>query len=823
MKDDVFNQYNNNYEIIINNNNNVYLNNDKVNMIYGYLKAINEFEEYFQKMDNEYVIKFSLCYLIKLVDYNNFKEKINYESLVKYISSENYCKNEINEYINSYKIDFDNITRIKVIDKNNFDSNEQYQLIPFKSKLVDVILENIYENYEFTYSYDFPKLILYLDSDKSKYLEFLFNDFIIDKRLSFSKENSQIFCISKAIIEYDKLNKNFKPKENDKKKWFLIEKEKTKEIFEFLDNSGINFDSENILYDIIDFIGNKTETKHIKKLLKLDALNFKNKSDFKTYNKTNDIVIISPTVYYLLKMNSPNKDLSYYCFSSNGIITIKFINDEESKYIMNDNIISYNHKIKGKSFFERWFPYINFGSMFKYILHKLGISKKKDKKEKILNDDNNIDNNFEVRDVDDFTVYYRSKSIDNINYFSNEPEKKKKNKIKLVFQNCPGIGLQNIGATCYMNATLQCFAHIEKFINFFKYNSQVNNIIDDSNNKKLTPSFKTLIEQLWPDNYLNLKQKYYAPYDFKKKISDMNPLFEGIAANDSKDLVNFIIMTLHEELNKVKVDNNIIINENEVPIDQTNKELVFQFFMKDFTSKNQSIISDLFYAMNCSITECTNCPAKLYNYQIYFFIIFPLEEVRKFKLSNQLNFNNNNMFFNNNNNNVMINNFVFDNNMLINNNMNFLMNNKTVSIYDCFDYDKKINLMSGSNAMYCNNCKQTANCTMQTYLVAGPEILILLLNRGKGKEFDVKIDFFEEINLYNYIEYRDTGFNYTLIGVISHIGESGMSGHFIAYCKDPITNKWNKYNDAIVTEVEDFQNEVINFAMPYLLFYQKVT
>jgi ubiquitin C-terminal hydrolase len=72
--------------------------------------------------------------------------------------------------------------------------------------------------------------------------------------------------------------------------------------------------------------------------------------------------------------------------------------------------------------------------------------------------------------------------------------------------------------------------------------------------------------------------------------------------------------------------------------------------MKDFTSKNQSIISDLFYAMNCSITECTNCPAKLYNYQIYFFIIFPLEEVRKFKLSNQLTFNNNNMFFNNNNN-----------------------------------------------------------------------------------------------------------------------------------------------------------------------------
>ena len=129
--------------------------------------------------------------------------------------------------------------------------------------------------------------------------------------------------------------------------------------------------------------------------------------------------------------------------------------------------------------------------------------------------------------------------------------------------------------------------------------------------------------------------------------------------------------------------------------------------------------------------------------------------------------------------------------------------------------------MSGDNAMYCNYCQATTNCNMYTYLVAGPEIFILLLNRGKGKEFDVKMEFYEEINLYNYIEYKDTGFKYKLIGVITHIGESGMGGHFIAYCKDPINGEWNKYNDAIVSKVEDFQNEVINFAMPYLLFYQK--
>ena len=92
---------------------------------------------------------------------------------------------------------------------------------------------------------------------------------------------------------------------------------------------------------------------------------------------------------------------------------------------------------------------------------------------------------------------------------------KNKKEIKLFFRECPGIGLQNIGATCYMNATLQCFAHIEKFVNFFKYNSQVNNsqnindIVKSGENKTnlLFPSFKILIENLWPDNYQTLSKK----------------------------------------------------------------------------------------------------------------------------------------------------------------------------------------------------------------------------------------------------------------------------------------------------------------------------
>ena len=339
-----------------------------------------------------------------------------------------------------------------------------------------------------------------------------------------------------------------------------------------------------------------------------------------------------------------------------------------------------------------------------------------------------------------------------------------------------------------MNATLQCFCHIEKFINFFKYNTYIISLVKRSTNN-LTSSFKLLIEKLWPNKQKGeIKYKYYAPVEFKNKISKMNPLFEGKAANDAKDLINFIIMTLHEELNKAK--NNYNIENNNILMDQRNQKLVFNNFMKEFTSNNQSIISDLFYAANCSITECLNCHNKLYNYEIYFTITFPLEEVRKFKIQ----FNNN----------------------------QFNMINNEVNIYECFEYDRKINIMSGSNSMYCNNCKLNCNGSIFTYLVTGPEILILLLDRGKGIKFNIKINFVEFLDLSNYIEYKNTGTKYKLIGVITHIGESSMSGHFIAYCRDPITEKWYKYNDTIVNKVNNFQNEVINFGNPNSLFYQKI-
>ena len=514
------------------------------------------------------------------------------------------------------------------------------------------------------------------------------------------------------------------------------------------------------------------------------------------------------------------------------------------------------------------------------------------------NNDNDIDNdNGNDNDKDKDNDNDKDNDKDNIKDVHNNEDNKiinKTDKIKDIFESCPNIGLRNIGATCYMNATLQCFCHIEKFVEYFKYSQQMK---ENISNNSLSASFKILIEELWPDNYNPSSpnnEKDYAPNDFKDKISKLNPIFEGIAANDAKDLVNFIIMTLHLELNKT-IENKNNENKNYANIDQTNKKSIFDLFNEEVISKNNSIISQLFYATNCNTTRCCKCNTQIYNFQTYFFIVFPLEEVRKFKndLINQQNQNNqynlmnnyqnqfnnfncnqqfqnnnyiinqqyqnynysmnmqnqniyynamNQQYQNNNNmyqfsqnfnnypnnqlayfNNYNIINQQNQNNNIINQNSqsnNIINNDKNeVCLLDCFDYDKKDNIMNGENAMYCNKCKAIIDCITWTNLVTGPEILILLLNRGKGKEFDIKIIFDEDLDLTKYIE---NGCKYKLMGVISHLGESGMGGHFIAYCKDPITKKWYKYNDSLVNEVTNFKEEVIDFAMPYLLFYEKI-
>jgi len=67
---------------------------------------------------------------------------------------------------------------------------------------------------------------------------------------------------------------------------------------------------------------------------------------------------------------------------------------------------------------------------------------------------------------------------------------------------------------------------------------------------------------------------------------------------------------------------------------------------------------------------------------------------------------------------------------------------------------------------------------------------------------------------------NNSNWQYELFGVIAHIGESGLGGNFIAYCKKDDYHQWFKFDDSIVKPVYNFQNEVLNNPMPCVLFYR---
>ena len=53
--------------------------------------------------------------------------------------------------------------------------------------------------------------------------------------------------------------------------------------------------------------------------------------------------------------------------------------------------------------------------------------------------------------------------------------------------------------------------------------------------------------------------------------------------------------------------------------------------------------------------------------------------------------------------------------------------------------------MTGENGMYCSYCKKKCDTSMRTVLTTGPEILYIILNRGRGIEFKFKLNFTEYI------------------------------------------------------------------------------
>ena len=350
-------------------------------------------------------------------------------------------------------------------------------------------------------------------------------------------------------------------------------------------------------------------------------------------------------------------------------------------------------------------------------------------------------------------------------------------------------GLFNIGSTCYMNATLQCLLHVSPLLSYFAFiyprdKDKLEKLNESIFSKgKISEAFYGIIKSIeeTAKNKKNTQNLYYqnynksndavSPENFQKTIGKYNPQFQNLEANDSKDLILYLLQVMHQELNYCSKNSAFTGYPN-----QYNRIETLMVFMNSYDIINFSIISDLFYGTSENTTKCLSCEKFIYNFQKFEFLSFGV----------------------------------------------FKYQNKEFNLYNGFDDYIKIDKLTGDNQYYCNYCKKLCDAEIYTKILLPPKNLLINIDYGKNKKYmprSIKYD--DEIDITKYLNF-DYGkpSKYKILGICSHFGDSGSYGHYIAFCRNKQNSKWYKFNDAMVSECG--VEEIKRSGNPYLLLYEKI-
>ena len=401
------------------------------------------------------------------------------------------------------------------------------------------------------------------------------------------------------------------------------------------------------------------------------------------------------------------------------------------------------------------------------------------------NNNNNYNNNYYTNNFNNnFNNNQISNNNNQINNYNNQINNININ-IPYFF---PLVGLRNVGSTCFMNATLQCLLHISElslyFLNEFPNDCQTLKFKNKNSHAKgdISKAYYDIVKGVDlinseksknNNNFMNNFYSYaYSPNEFKRILGNYNSQFSLNEANDSKDLILYLLQTFHEELNyfgDVPFPTNIIQPRQ---VDRVN---YFNYFMSTYNFQNFSIVSKLFFGTYETMTQCSLCKNIFYNYQKFEFISFGTQKYR----------------------------------------------NDIFNIYSGFNDYQEMQYLTGNNQYYCQICQKLCDATICCKIIQPPNKLVINIDYGKNKKYEVRQLVFDEmIDITNYINFNfGKRIIYRLLGVCTHLGFSGASGHYIAYCRNNRTGKWYNFNDSSCRECS--MHEIYG-GSPYLLLYEQI-
>ena len=328
-----------------------------------------------------------------------------------------------------------------------------------------------------------------------------------------------------------------------------------------------------------------------------------------------------------------------------------------------------------------------------------------------------------------------------------------------------GIGIINLGNTCFINSCLQVLIHCKLFIqNFFNKS----NIIKKESNPI---SYQFLLICIAILDVKSNEERYIDISHFKEAFGKKHSSFNGFSQNDSQEFCRVFLDDLSTELNEAKNKNIYKALTNPQRKSKIDRDKEFDF---NFKEREKSIITDLFYSQIITTFTC-ECGSEIYSFQKI--LDFPL--------------------------------LLPENNDKIN-------INDLLKIYfknEIIDFETK-----------CEKCHQIRKHKKTLRISRPPEILILSfqrINETTKQKNQCQIVFKPELNINEYIDH-DCGFDqeseYKLFAVINHQGEIDC-GHYFSYIQPMGSNKWYESNDSFVREIKVSITTVYKEA--YVLFFIK--
>ena len=363
------------------------------------------------------------------------------------------------------------------------------------------------------------------------------------------------------------------------------------------------------------------------------------------------------------------------------------------------------------------------------------------------------------------------KKIENNVFFSILPEEECLEEDELAYlSKISPKGLLNIGGICYMNATLQCFYHIEEFTDYFLKNKKY----IKKKGGLISLGLLDVIEGLSKKS----KDNYYVPEQFKKNLIEKDKSFKGNEGKDSGDLVFIILSSCQDELSKFS-------DFQDMSLDQREQSQIFlDVFYKNLQAP--SIIMELFSYYVRIENICFECGTKFYSIDIENLMIFSLEKV--FRLTAP--------------------------------DITIKDGKRVVSVENClscFSFDGSFE----KRRFTCRYCKKISNLFTVRSFATLPKYLIMIMKRGKNEKFECNVNFEEKLELAeSYYPVKgvpkEKNTKYDLLGGTILYGSKGY-GHTVAFCRH-FDGEYYIFDDSSFKKTN--YNKIKNLKI-YLLFYKK--